>query len=325
VLTPLDRSLKIEKSEPEVVQSRTQGFAKGQIKMTTLIVAQNSNPINPQMVDGIELYATDSESGMSQRGLARFCGVHQTTIQALLVNIGDGQNVPKMLQSLIGQELYVTGKFENGAKVVRSGVCAAICQYYAFESKSANETARFSLQKFSSKGIDSWIRDVTGHSKTPVLSPLESAQQMIIDLQAQLIIKSEENATMAKFIEGAEGLKEIYEGTDYDPEVLSLPVGIDQDGTQWYTARQYLEIMQEEFLDLKIRNQKRLYYKFTGLIAHFYRVYNLGEQHKIDIGTGAPVNAYSTRDFPLLAVAWKQAKQEMEDERLAAIAAKYKR
>jgi hypothetical protein len=300
--------------------------------MSTSIVPQDSNPIKPQTVDGIELYATDSECGMSQRGLARFCGVHQTTIQTLLANISDGQNVPKMLQNLIGQELYVTGKFENGAKVVRSAVCAAICQYYAFESKSANETARFSIQKFSSNGIDSWIRDVTGHSLKPALTPLESALQMLVDtqaklsdLQAQLIIKSEENATRAKFIEGSDGLKEIYEGFDYDPEVLTLPSGVDQDGTQWYTARQYLEIMQEEFLDLKIRNQKRLYFKFTGLIAHFYRVYNLGEQHKIDLGTGAPVNVYSSRDFPLLAVAWKQAKQEMEDERLAAIAAKYRR
>jgi hypothetical protein len=293
--------------------------------MTTSIVSQNSNPIKPQIVDGIELYATDSECGMSQAGLARFCGVSQQTINALLTNMATGKAPSKSLNRFAGQDLYLQSGGENNAKIIRSEVCAAICEYYAFESKSANETARFSLRKFSAMGISSWIRDVTGHSLKPVLSPLEAAQQMVIDLQAQLIIKSEETATMAKFIEGAEGLKEIFEGTDYDPEVLSLPAGIEQDGERWYTARQYLEIMQEEFLDLKIRNQKRLYFKFTGLIAHFYRVYNLGDQHKIDLGTGAPVNVYSTRDFPLLAVAWKQAKQEMEDERLTAIAAKYRR
>jgi hypothetical protein len=293
--------------------------------MTTSIVSQNSGPIKPQLVDGIELYATDSESGMSQAGLARFCGVARGTTRELLEAMADGCTSSERLNLFAGQELYLMVEGENNAKIIRSEVCAAICEYYALESKAKNETALFSLRKFLSKGIDSWIRDVTGHSLKPELTPLEKSQQMIIDLQAQLLIKSEANSTMVKFIEGSDGLKEIFEGTDYDSEVLSLPVGIDQDGTQWYTARQYLEIMQEEFLDLKIPREKRLYYKFTGLIAHFYRVYNLGEQHKISLGTGAPVNVYSTRDFPLLAVAWKQAKQEMEDERLAAIAAKYKR
>jgi hypothetical protein len=293
--------------------------------MTTSIVPQNSGPIKPQLVDGIELYATDSESGMSQRGLARFCGVDNNAIIKLLENLTGEETSSKSLNRFAGQDLHCGVEGERGARIIRSEVCAAICEYYAFESKARNETALFSLRKFSSRGIDSWIREVTGHSLKPALSPLESAQQMIIDLQAQLLIKSEASATMAKFIQGADGLKDIFEGTDDDPEVLSLPAGTDQDGTQWYTARQYLEIMQEELIDLKIPREKRLYYKFTGLIAHFYRVYNLGEQNKISLGTGAPVNVYSTRDFPLLAVAWKQAKQEMEDERLAAIAAKYKR
>jgi hypothetical protein len=293
--------------------------------MSTDIVSQNSSPIKPQMIDGIELYATDFESGMSQAGLARFCGVGETAIRKLLDSIARSCAPSESLNHFAGQDLYLALAGENNAKIIRSEVCAAICEYYAFESKAKNETALFSVRKFLSKGLDSWIRDVTGHSQKPSLSPLESAQQMVIDLQAQLIVKSEANATMAKFIQGSLGLKEIWEGFDGESEVLSLPAGINEDGKQWYTARQYLEIMQEEFLDMKIRSQKRLYYKFTGLIAHFYRVYNLGEQHKIDIGIGAPVNVYSSHDFPLLAVAWKQAEQEMRDEKAQAIAAKYKR
>jgi hypothetical protein len=288
------------------------------------IVPQNINPIKPQMVDGIELYATDSECGMSLAGLARFCGVHKSTLQGLLTNIRGGQNVPKMLQSLIGQELFVAGNFDNGAKIIKSHVCAAICRYYALESKAKNDTAMFSLCKFSDLGIDRWIRDVTGHTQKPALTPLESAQQIIIGLQAQLIIKSEANSTMIKFIEGADGLKDIFEGTDMDPELLTLPAGIERDGAQWYTARQYLEIMQEEFIDTKIPSQKSLFFKFTGLIAHFYRVHKLGEQKKINLGKGN-VNVYSSGDFPLLSTAWKEAKKEMEDEKAKAIKAKYKR
>jgi hypothetical protein len=290
------------------------------------IVSQNDQPIKPFLTEeGIELYATDSECGMSISGLARFCGVSQSTMSDLISRLTHRQNVPEILQELMGQELVAIGCFENNAKVYKSELCAVVCEYYAYESKAANETAKYSYRKFAKLGIDSWIRQVTGHEEKPKLTPLEAAMLLIEKLESKLEIERDSKASMAKFVNGPQGLKEIYEGWDEDSELLALPSGTEQDGRIWYTARQYLEIMQEESPDMKDPVQKRQYYKFTGLIAHFYRVYNLGEQMQISFNGRTPVNVYCTHDFPLLATAWKQAEQEMRDEKAKTIAAKYKR
>jgi hypothetical protein len=164
------------------------------------------------------------------------------------------------------------------------------------------------------------------------LSPLEAVQQENIEIQRQIIETLNEaiaklNETIATYesIDPLYGLKETCEELDEDPEALTIPDGFEKDGRQWYTARQYLEIMQEEFIDTKIPSQKRLFFKFTGLVSHYYQIYSIGGQTQIYMGTGAPVNVYSRHDFPLLAMAWTQAKHEMGDEKAKTIKAKYKR
>jgi hypothetical protein len=152
------------------------------------------------------------------------------------------------------------------------------------------------------------------------LSQLEAAQQAIIDLQAQLITMQKDNATLAKLIQSAE-----LGSPRKDREEFGLPAGIDKYGTQWYTSRQYLEIKQNTFIDMSSLQQKRLFIRFTELIAHLYQTQNLGDQDTIDFGTGDKVHVYSPYDFPLLETAWKQVQQEILDEKAKAIAAKYKR
>jgi hypothetical protein len=87
------------------------------------IVAQNSNPIKSQLVDGIELYANDAESGMSQRGLARFCGVDEKAIRDLLNSMVRGKTPSESLNRSAGQDLYCGVEGENNAKIIRSEVC----------------------------------------------------------------------------------------------------------------------------------------------------------------------------------------------------------
>jgi hypothetical protein len=150
--------------------------------MTTDIVVQNSSPIKPQLVDGIELYATDFEYGMNQRELARFCGVDEIQIRRLLDSIVQQNSPSESLNYLTGEDLYFDIFGEKGDKIIRSTACAAICEYYAFESENANETAKFSYRKFAKLGIDSWIRDVADHFQKPALNPYEIALQMSMEL-----------------------------------------------------------------------------------------------------------------------------------------------
>jgi hypothetical protein len=91
---------------------------------------QDSAPIQPQVVDGTELYEPDPECGMSQ-----------------------------------------------------------------------NELSVPSPQEFVAMGIDSWIREVTGHNQKPSSLSLEELEKMAVDLRARLIIAKEENAAMEKELE----------------------------------------------------------------------------------------------------------------------------
>ena len=126
-----------------------------------------SQPIKPFVTEeGIELYATETECGMSQRGLSLFCGVSSDSVFKLISNLTDRQNVPEILQPFVGQELTLSANFEKSAKVYKSNLCAAVCTYYAYISKAANETARFSLGKFASMGIVSSDCGLSSLSKT---------------------------------------------------------------------------------------------------------------------------------------------------------------
>jgi hypothetical protein len=288
--------------------------------MTTSIVAQNSNPIKPQVVDGIELYATDSECGMSQRGLARFCGVAESTLRDLLNSILRGTTASKSLNRFAGQDLYCAVEGERGAKIVRSDVCAAICSYYAHESKIKNETALFSLDKFSTMGINSWIRDVTGHAIKPALNPHEIALQLSMELievqrqlnasQAQLIAATEDNKIKTAFITQGEGLAMMYEGFDEDED--EFPREFDYAGKEkLYTIKEYLSLVQEVNLDTIPRGT------LTGYgrkVAETFKSHNIELPPEIQPKRGGKCRAYRKRDFPMLAAAWESFRRDRAKE-----------
>jgi hypothetical protein len=281
--------------------------------MTTDIVSQNSGPIKPQMVDGIELYATDSECGMSQAGLARFCGVDRKTVSELLENIAGGRTSSKYLEPFAGQDLYLGAEGDKNAKIIRSEVCSAICKYYALESKAKNETALFSLCKFSDLGINSWIREVTGHTQKPELTPLEKAQQMVIDLQAQLIIEKTENTTKAQIIsEQGKGLEKILSGREEVEFLEELPQCHDDDGRpRLYTLREYLD----EIVGIT-KVSRSLYFRFANLVSFTAKTHGLKNLEQRETRSG-PVNAYPLVQFPMLQVAWEEALRKEKEARLA--------
>ena len=136
--------------------------------------------------EGIEFYVNSkgTKSGMSQKGLARFCGVHSSAIVRLLRKINGGDPISvKEAESLTDTELkgvpgldifanFVGDVFfdnvetENNAKVVKSHICEAVVYYYGYiASQSSSEvksTSRHSHRKFAQIGLHEWIKKTVG-------------------------------------------------------------------------------------------------------------------------------------------------------------------
>ena len=232
-----------------------------------------SQPIKPFVTEeGIELYATETECGMSQRGLSLFCGVSSDSVFKLISNLTDRQNVPEILQPFVGQELTLSANFEKSAKVYKSNLCAAVCTYYAYISKAANETARFSLGKFASMGIDSWIRKATGHEQTSALSLEQLTINLLqekIEWQSEKLLMSEKititteqlldkERYITKATINAPGLTQILE-TAQEVDGVALPE-VDK---ELYTLLEWLEEFKGIQLPDKAYRQFRL--KVAGL------------------------------------------------------------
>ena len=90
----------------------------------------------------------------------------ESKIRQLLDSIARLSVQSELLKPLSGKVLAINLPLSTGGtvSVIPAEICAAICTYYATESKAANDTARYSLAKFAAIGIDSWIRNVTGHA-----------------------------------------------------------------------------------------------------------------------------------------------------------------
>ena len=131
--------------------------------------------------DGIEFFTIDAtgESGMSEIGLARLCGVSQQGINSFL------KSITSLITSKTDQnDLYrlLDGKIWLQAKglttpektqirrlsIVRAEACAAVIQHYAFHSRYKTPEALFALQKFATLGITGWIQEATHWHGNPV-------------------------------------------------------------------------------------------------------------------------------------------------------------
>lgn len=125
--------------------------------------------------DGIEFF-TETLTGycwMSESGLARLCGITKQSMNERIQGILTGKSVPKSLKAFSRNipSRQATLRI-NGLSVdvclYSSEFCAAIIEYYAFESRHKTKTALVAYRKFAKKGIDGWIQGMTGW--TPTLS-----------------------------------------------------------------------------------------------------------------------------------------------------------
>lgn len=121
-----------------------------------------------QEQDGVEFFTVEAtgESGMSQSGLALLCGVSGSTIlryEKSLLRDGHSEELRLLLDkvsTLLRQGSYsVNGRVVPNLKIYKSTFCAVVIQHYAMKG---NKAAIFSLTKFASMGIDTWIQHITG-------------------------------------------------------------------------------------------------------------------------------------------------------------------
>jgi hypothetical protein len=166
--------------------------------------------VKPIIENEVEFYVSKDgkQRGISQTGCARLCGIDESVLRRHLKGLGDRTKTPsKSLEHLIGAELYLGLTSEKQAKVLDSKVVASLIAYYAFERN--NEAAKYSLSKFASMGIDTWIDKITGS--------LESAQSMMM--------LNSINETMGKLMVSMRNLEKIEEETQgYRKATVTLPL-----------------------------------------------------------------------------------------------------
>ena len=217
--------------------------------------------VNPVVVDEIEFYVSSDGhyTGMSQRGLARLCGVHHSTLQQLIPKLGNGGlKDSKYLKSLSSKDTWRRVDTENNAEVIPSNICSKIIKYYAFESKAKNDTAEYSFDKFSEIGIEQWIKSITGYAeKSEELLLLDSIKEVLREVKElkQTTIKYEN-------IRGKTTI--VFPNLDTMLEQMSIEETLLPDNTNELTATEWL-------LNKGIVLDKSKRHKFACMLADTYR------------------------------------------------------
>jgi hypothetical protein len=127
--------------------------------------------------NGVEFFTivATGESAVSERGLAKMCGVNVNAITHILASLVQ-QRPPKKLEKLIGEELYLTNDiYKKGKKIlsIRAKIASAIIRYYAFQGR---EQAQDTLDAIGEIGLSSFIQGKTGWLPGEHQSSQESRQ-----------------------------------------------------------------------------------------------------------------------------------------------------
>ena len=115
--------------------------------------------------DGVEFFTVTEtgESGMSQSGLARLCGVDEGAVRKLLKLVRT-RSSDEFLEPLWDMELTLRTscrEYKN-AIILKDEVCILMLEWYAFESQRPTDAAKYSYRKFAKSGIRSWTQGITG-------------------------------------------------------------------------------------------------------------------------------------------------------------------
>lgn len=254
--------------------------------------------VKPQTVDGIEFYVSPEglETGMSISGLARLCGVAQQTLQQRLLDKLSQENnstwkPPQLLERFQGRvysKLLIGDNPGFPAKIVVDEVCAAVIEYYAFESKAANETAIFTYRKFATKGIQQWIKEVTGYAQ-------EGNNDKVLGLLQQLITKVDKlETTVEEYHHIRKTTINVFPGLDNMLDTLAenkaLPSGF---------------VTLNDWLSSKgINLSKSAKHRLANIVADTYKSTTGRNPPKMLVGSNR-VCVYKTEELPILEMSLK--------------------
>jgi hypothetical protein len=119
--------------------------------------------------DGVEFFTITEtgESYLSESGIARLCDVFPQAVSQRVQSLSTSKSLPKTLKAFAGfkvslQEDYVLNGLKVKINLIPADLCAALIEYYAFESPKRSKTAQYSFRKFAGMGMNGWIQQNTG-------------------------------------------------------------------------------------------------------------------------------------------------------------------
>lgn len=131
----------------------------------------------------------------SIRAVARLVGVNESTIRNHLINLAAGKTSIKGLEPFVGID------FTCGVPIPDI-VVAAFAEYYAFDSKVSNDTARSLYRVMAAVGVRAWFQQQLGYQdklpktyKEAVKALLESIEEKE-KLEAEKAETDEENKVL---------------------------------------------------------------------------------------------------------------------------------
>lgn len=260
----------------------------------------NIERVEPTNVNDIELYVSKDglQSGMSQSGLARLCGISEAALRKCL---GDRTKLATICSKPAApDDLYLVLSSTQQAKVIDSQYASKVVEHYAFDSSNKTRIALFSFRRFASLGMDTWIKQSVGYIETH-----GQIDQRLYDLLA--VMGGDIKAMKADLASTSgyraarvtlPGLKEWMESlSDRDLNQLALPTNA---GEQLFTLVEWASADQDGLVLSK--GQK---HALANLVSSTYKAMSLEMPEKVSRHNEkgyklAAVQAYPCRHFALI-------------------------
>jgi hypothetical protein len=148
----------------------------------------------------------------------------------------------------------------HGGRILKAEFCADFCTFAAYEYNGGNKIARYSLGKFATSGIKTFIQEATGYKTVSSSSEMSTILAVLQRMDNQLSQNTKDlyevRIELAKTA-GYRSAKVFYPGLDFIPEndveddTLCLP-GEDR---SWYTVP---EAMAQLFPNMTFTNGNKI-------------------------------------------------------------------